>query len=165
MDELCDVCKDATAFVFCRPERAVLCFACDTERHKGGEGADGDAKSHARFFLPGVRVGKEIQGASASTDVVSGTSSRGAEEPATSDGAGNREQPGENLRRSGRKRRSPGRPPSPSEEGEGIASVGSQPTLEVAGFNAPGSPGCSEDWLDMTEDRKVLGMSRLVTQS
>ena len=172
-DELCDACKDATAFVFCRSEREMLCFACDNARHKGGGDVDGTAKDHVRFFIPGVRVGQEIQGGHPAVDVRSGASS--LEDDPSATGTPDDDTPDKSVRRSGRKRKPPARASSPS---EGIVSVGSQPTLEVIPsstvFDAPCSSGGTEEWLDLSpmddknalhnEERRAL-TSRLVTQS
>lgn len=49
---LCDICQLRRAFLFCREDRTILCFECDSPIHDANE----HTQTHSRFLLTGVKI-------------------------------------------------------------------------------------------------------------
>ncbi|CAH9057397.1 unnamed protein product [Cuscuta europaea] len=50
--QVCDICKDKRALLFCKEERAVLCGGCDLQIHTANE----RTQKHSRFLLTGIKL-------------------------------------------------------------------------------------------------------------
>nr|GMC83418.1 B-box zinc finger protein 20 [Ipomoea batatas] len=50
--QLCDICQERRALLFCKEDRAILCRDCDLRMHKANE----HTQKHNRFLLTGVKL-------------------------------------------------------------------------------------------------------------
>ncbi|KAL3621282.1 hypothetical protein CASFOL_036194 [Castilleja foliolosa] len=67
--QLCDICQERQALLFCQEDRALLCRECDIPIHKANE----LTKNHNRFLLTGVKL------SAAASSYQAGTSSSGSQ--------------------------------------------------------------------------------------